>query len=396
MIADMEWSLVVTAWALIAAGIIGAGLYLQRAFAVAPIDPELRGLLQRRDATHQTLVSVFLSIFDGLFGGGAVGPRSLSFEKTLWVGVVLAPAIVFILRFGTWIVGRSQPSKLDLLLVAIGISFVYSIILWLWLNMPRRMRSFDVFPAAIFVALPLVGLPALFVGLGVADSLSIWRLAVIAIGVLYVNGLVWIVAVLIAPFRQGDGFGQFPINLWKVIVTSAFFMAVVSLIRWDAATSFFDVIEADGPIALTFIAYSVFADGISLIKTRWLLQRAIRARAGTLFGILAADLALSAGVFVLPTTMWELPTFWDAIVFRGDRPWLGVLFWSTLSTSALFYLFAFAAALAGPISRVAQGLRLRPDAEPQPVLALTASAVVCVTIAFLMGTGVTLLVTGSG
>ena len=174
---DMEWSLVVTSWALIAAGIMGTGLYLHRVSAAALMDSALPRLLQRRGATHDTLVTSFLSIFDGLFGGGATGRRSLSLEKTLWVGVVLAPAIVFILRFGTWIVGRSQPSKLDLLLVAISISFVYAIVLWLWLNAPRRMRSFDVFPAAIFVVLPVVGLPALFVGLGVADSLPIWRLA---------------------------------------------------------------------------------------------------------------------------------------------------------------------------------------------------------------------------
>lgn len=391
----MEWSLVVTAWTLIAAGIIGAGLYLRRSFTAAAIDSALSGLL-KRDATRPTLVSVFLSIFDGLFGGGAVGRRSLSFEKTLWVGVVLAPAVVFILRFGTWIVGRSQPSKLDLLLVAISISFVYSIVLWFWLNLPRRMRNFDLFPAVIFVALPLVGLPALFVGLGVADSLPIWRLAVIGLGVLYVNGLVWIVAALVAPVRHGDGFGQFPINLWKVVATSAFFMAIVGLIRWDAATSFFHVVETDGPIALTFIAYSVFADGISLIKTRWLLQRVVKAGTGTLLCVLAADLLLSAGVFVLPTTMWELPTFWDAIVFRGDRPWLGILFWSTLSTSAVFYVFVLAAALAAPLARIAGGLPLRLDAESKPVQALTASAVVWTTFGFLVGAGVTVLVTGAG
>ena len=98
---DMEWSLVVSSWALIAAGIMGGGLYLHHASPAALIDSELPRLLQRRGATHRTLVSAFLSIFDGLFGGGAVGRQSLSFEKTLWVGVVLAPAVVFILRFGT-------------------------------------------------------------------------------------------------------------------------------------------------------------------------------------------------------------------------------------------------------------------------------------------------------
>ena len=108
------------------------------------------------------------------------------------------------------------------------------------------------------------------------------------------------------------------------------------------------------------------------------------------------ELLLSAAVFILPTTMWELPTFWDAIVFRGDRPWLGVLFWTTLSTSALFYLFVLAAALTGPLSRVSRAVRLKLDPESEPVLALTAALVIGVTVAFLLGAGATAIVVRGG
>ena len=394
MIARMEWYLIISAWALTSAGIVTAGLYL-RGPRSAEVGSRLQGLLHK-GGPDRRYVSAFLVVFDRLFSGRVPMGPILPLEKTLWVGVILAPAIVFILRFGTWIVGRSQPSKLNLLLIAISIAFVYSIVLWAWLRLPRRVRTFDVVPAALFVVVPLIGLPLVFVSIGFVDSLPVWRLAIVGLGVFYVNGLVWVVGVLIAPFRRGDGFRQFPIHLGKVIAASAFFTAIVGLIQWDATKSFFDVIDTDGPVAVTFVAYNVFADGISLIKTRWLLERSATAGMKTRIGLLGLDLLLSAAVFILPTTMWELPTFWDAIIFRGDRPWVGVLFWTTLSTSALLYFFVLAAALTGPLSRVSRAVRLKLDPESEPMLALTAALVVGVTVAFLLGAGAAAIVVRGG
>lgn len=390
----MEWYLVISAWALMSSGIVAAGLYLRDPRA-AEVGSKLRGLLHK-GAPDRRYVSAFLVVFDRLFSGRVTIGPTLPLEKTLWVGVILAPAIVFILRFGTWIVGRSQPSKLNLLVIAISIAFAYSIVLWAWLQLPRRIKTYDVVPATLFVAVPLVGLPLVFVGIGFVDSLPVWRLAVVGLGVFYLNGLAWVIGVLIAPVREGDGVRRFPIHLGRVIAASAFFTAVVGLIQWDATKSFFDVVATDGPVAVTFVAYSVFADGISLIKTRWLLERSATASMKTLVGLLGLDLLLSAAVFILPTTMWELPTFWDAIVFRGDRPWLGVLFWTTLSTSALFYLFVLAAALTVPLARVSRAVRLKLDPESEPVLALTAALVVVVTVAFLLGAGATAIVARGG
>lgn len=55
---------------------------------------------------------------------------------------------------------------------------------------------------------------------------------------------------------------------------------------------------------------------------------------------LVVDLVLSAVIFLfLPLVLWEAPDFLEAAVFEGDRPWLGIFFWTTFSTSVMFYLF---------------------------------------------------------
>ena len=337
--------------------------------------------------------SAFLRVFDRLYSAGVTRGTEFPLDRSLWVGILLAPAVVFVLRVGTWAVGRSSPDKLFLLAIAIGVAFAYAAVLWLWSMLPRRLKNMDVASAVLFVVVPLVGLPAAFVGIGVGDGLSAWRLVLVALVVLYVNGLVWLMAVLVAPFRGSDGFRHFPIHPGKAMVTSLFLTAVVGLIQWDATEAFFDTIRASGLIALVFIGYSLFADSISLIETRWVLAHGADARLRTLLGLLALDLALSATIFVLPTTIWELPTFWNAIVFSGDRPWLGILFWTTFSTSVLFYAFLLSALLARPVARAARALRIPLDASRDPVGAVTAALVVLVTLGFLLGAGGTALLT---
>jgi hypothetical protein len=119
---------------------------------------------------------------------------------------------------------------------------------------------------------------------------------------------------------------------------------VASLIRADAATSFFvEMINGEGIKILAFVAFNMFADTISLLETRWVLQRGSNTTVVQLLGLLALDLAASGAIFLfLPAVVGELNTFWDAVFLRGDRPWLGVLFWSTFGTSVLFYLFVIA------------------------------------------------------
>ena len=72
-------------------------------------------------------------------------------------------------------------------------------------------------------------------------------------------------------------------------------------------------------------------------------------------GLLVLDLILSAAIFlVLPLVLWEIPDFLQAIRFQGPRPCLGILFWSTFSTSVVFYLFVASSLLARPLAHLPQ------------------------------------------
>jgi hypothetical protein len=133
----------------------------------------------------------------------------------------------------------------------------------------------------------------------------------------------------------------------RALASSLVFIIVVSLIgsliRADAASTLLDTINREGMKVLSFIAFNIFGDAISLLETRWVLQRGSSATVVQLLGLLVLDLAASAAIFLfLPIVVGEIPTFWDAVLLHGDRPWLGILFWSTFGTSVLFYLFVTA------------------------------------------------------
>jgi hypothetical protein len=133
----------------------------------------------------------------------------------------------------------------------------------------------------------------------------------------------------------------------KALASSLVFIIVVSLIasliREDAVSSLLDTINQQGIKVLAFVALNIFADAISLLETRWVLQRGSSATAVQLLGLLALDLLASTAIFLfLPAIVGEITTFGDAVFLRGDRPWLGILFWSTFGTSVVFYLFVTA------------------------------------------------------
>ena len=79
----------------------------------------------------------------------------------------------------------------------------------------------------------------------------------------------------------------------------------------------------------------------------------------------------------------ELPALWEAIFFEGDRPWLGILFWSTFSTSVVFYLFVIAAVLVRLFAALARffGWATSP-LQAHPVLCIAIAMALVVTVGF--------------
>jgi hypothetical protein len=63
-----------------------------------------------------------------------------------------------------------------------------------------------------------------------------------------------------------------------------------------------------------------------------------------IIAMLLLDLLLSAAIFfILPGIADQnLDTLLQGIMFKGPVPWTGILFWSTFTTSLIFYLFVVA------------------------------------------------------
>lgn len=162
-------------------------------------------------------------------------------------------------------------------------------------------------------------------------------------------------------------------------------MLVVGLIRPDAARSFFDAIGAEGLAVFGFVAFNVFADVFSLVETRWVLNRSVNASVLGLGGWLLLDLLASAAIFLfIPAVLWETSIFGEALLLRGNDAWLGILFWTTFSTSLMFYLFVLSSFVVRPLAWLLQWMRYF-DVEHKPVGSLTSAAVVVITIAFAAG-----------
>lgn len=112
---------------------------------------------------------------------------------------------------------------------------------------------------------------------------------------------------------------------------------------------------------LAFVAYNLFADAISLVETRWILQLSIGKSFRRLLALLGLDLVLSAAIYLLLPLIAGQDTrvLFDAVTLGGSRPWLGILFWSTFATSLVFYLFVLATAaiaIASPLLRLVHWL----------------------------------------
>lgn len=178
-----------------------------------------------------------------------------------------------------------------------------------------------------------------------------------------------------------------PVRPQRALAWSLGFIVIAgtgaALLIPNVLDSFRAELDATGPTLFAFVAFNMFADSASLWETRWVLRRGLKASWYSLLGLLVLDLLLSAAIFLyLPLVLGELPDFWKAaFFFGGNRPWLGVLFWTTFSTSAVFYLFVISSLLVRPLSRVPK-LVQHLQVERQPVRVLTLAAVIVVTVVY--------------
>lgn len=96
-----------------------------------------------------------------------------------------------------------------------------------------------------------------------------------------------------------------------------------------------------------YLALNAIADSFSILETYWVLRRLERTRTlvGAI-GLVVFDLLASSLIYlVIPVATRSFDVI-PAILFGGPKPWLGILFWSTILTSIVFYAFLASAFVA--------------------------------------------------
>jgi hypothetical protein len=331
----------------------------------------------------QSANQLFLQTFDRLYGGS-----SSLLEQTVWLGLVIALVALGILRIASAASEAPEAENTELLLSAMVIAFAFAAF-GLTAAASIRGIGFD-FPGVIArIVGVIVGIVGVIVGVIVFAIVGhIVGVIVVGFNGVFVGGIFGgIFGIIVGGI--GESRLKIPIHPLRALLWSVVFVCIVGLIRWDAGIAGVKAVYAD-PKVLTFLAFNVFADGVSLLESRWVLQRSAKASLRGLAGLVLLDLMASATIYlILPTVLWpQILEFGDAVLFRGDRSWLGILFWTTLSTSVLFYLFVAAALLVRPLATgftVFGWLSTPFGLEYHPVRCLAVAAVIVVTVAFLAG-----------
>lgn len=289
----------------------------------------------------------FIDLFDKVYGS-----NHSSVERTVWKGLLFSYLIFLFIRPTLALFQVRVPPTEFLLLIAIGTSFS-TVLLFnsLFENselfaLYRGDRFLDVLKKTspksfvITLAAGMVGL-SLFSLMTVSFTNNIGinprGYGAIAFGTMLVLPSIMFVSLVPNRFLS--------VNPLRSFLSSLIFMIVISFVFPGAFRSFYLLVQDKGFIFLTFIAFNMFADTVSLVETRWLLENSLKVKYVKIFLLLSLDLILSASIYlILPAIVNQNFTqFFIGVIFRGDMPWIGILFWTTFSTSIIFYIFIFVA-----------------------------------------------------
>ncbi|AKB50034.1 hypothetical protein MSBRW_0781 [Methanosarcina barkeri str. Wiesmoor] len=130
----------------------------------------------------------------------------------------------------------------------------------------------------------------------------------------------------------------FKISPLVVIISSFITIVLWSLLKHDLI---FPLLKDNNLYELVpFFFLNVLTDSLSILETRYMLNKAISGSRKTLVLFLSLDLLASSLIYlIVPMLNGDLTLFLDAISFNGKMAWVGIFYWSSLFTSLLFYLY---------------------------------------------------------
>ena len=308
---------------------------------------------------------IFITLFDRIYI-----VRNYSINHSVWTAILLSYCIFIISRFFLWISGIPVPSTQLILSAVLLVSLIAALVTLAVIEFFKILNDFIKSNAEISLSLLyekrilgiiLLGMSAIFIGV-ICGSFSfqfmgINQQTIITFAMGSGVGLPVLIVVSLIPSNI------YPISAVRSFISSIIFLVVLSIIFPNATESFYisikrlwdtdpgsllvSVKEGNvswlGPIFL--IIYNLFADAISLKQTRWILKKSLNSKMLSIIILLILDLMLSGLIYImLPLIAGQnMSDLWEAIFFDGPKPYLGLFFWSTFSTSFIFYLFVFSA-----------------------------------------------------
>ena len=341
----------------------------------------------RPDPVHwmQAMSAAFLILFDRIYGW-----RRSVINKMLWQVIILCYGIFVIARLILWGFGLPVPDT-ELILTASIYTAIGAILLLQSLRgftslteaVEQGIAARSIVNRALVVSL-LCGM-VLLVMIVLGAWLTILNMGpatrhAIALSMGAAFALALVVPVAIVPDRAH------PVNPLRAVLSSFAFMFIIGLIASDSTTSFVEGILEGRVLIISFVAFNVFADAISLVETRWILVRSQRVGLLAIFGLLMFDILLSGGIYlILPVIAnQDLTVLTEALAFRGTMPWMGILFWTTFSTSAVFYLFVMSVLVCKVFTPILRLLHRWIDIDEHPVGTVACAMAIVASAGFLL------------
>jgi len=152
--------------------------------------------------------------------------------------------------------------------------------------------------------------------------------------------------------------------------------------------------SADVPIgtillsSISYIALNLVIDTTSLVETRFILQFVHDRPVYFSIIILLFDLVLTGFIYLLiPLVSGNSQIFFEAILLKGDAPWLAVFFWSTFGTSLIYYLFCISSIILSLLlllGKIFNVLNKLIKVQEQPIMSIGFTMAIVVFLLFLI------------
>jgi hypothetical protein len=288
----------------------------------------------------------FLTFFDAVYRR-----RFQALERALWQSVLFSYAILFLARVVLKVFRIPVPETPAILGVALviaigGTLFVQAFRMGGDLLVRQHLAPVlarEVIRTAEFWRIVVYGSSALSIytatSILTGQGVGVSARTVTAISLGAAIGVPLMLLITVIPERV------LPVSPFSAVASSVLAVSLLALLFPGPAKAFVEDFTRQHWKAACLVLFTLFADMVSLVETRWVLM--LSGRRSSVLGVLSmlvVDLVLSAGLFfVLPGIVdQDFEVLRGGIMFSGSQPWIGILFWSTFATSMLFYVFVAA------------------------------------------------------